>query len=58
MSNIIDMKKTVTVSLEEYEDLRADAALLAGLHACGVDDWEGYGEALEIADELTGESDA
>lgn len=37
---------TVTISAEEYLDLQGDADLLAKLQAAGVDNWEGYAEAM------------
>ncbi len=43
------MKKrmdTVTIELDEYEELLDDARLLECLQAAGVDNWEGYAEAM------------
>lgn len=36
----------VTISAAEHEKLLADSALLASLHAHGVDNWEGYSDAI------------
>lgn len=36
----------VTISAAEHEKLLADSALLASLHAHGVDNWEGYSDAV------------
>ncbi len=38
---------TVTITESEYESLKADVALLRRLEAAGVDNWEGYGMAME-----------
>lgn len=38
---------TKTISLEYYEELVRDSAELAALYAAGVDNWEGYDEALD-----------
>lgn len=38
--------KTVTISEAYYMDLLYNSALLASLEAAGVDNWEGYSEAL------------
>lgn len=41
--NIIEsLNETVTISREEYDSLREDAAELRRLEAAGVDNWEGY----------------
>lgn len=45
-----------TISLEELAQLREDSALLHALEAAGVDNWEGYGEALrELENDDEGE---
>lgn len=41
----------VLVSLKELSHLREDAAFLQKLRAAGVDNWEGYSEALGDEDE-------
>lgn len=37
------MAEKITITLTEYEELKADARFLANLQAAGVDNWEGYG---------------
>lgn len=50
---MIDLvNKTVTLSLEYYSKLVEDSLLLDALHAAGVDNWEGYSEAVR---EVVGE---
>jgi len=43
-------KETVTISKAEYEELLEDQKFLIALRGAGVDNWEGYGEALEWLD--------
>jgi len=43
--------KTVTIPVEEYEDLLADSRVLAALQNGGVDNWEGYEFAMEELNE-------
>jgi len=38
---------TVDVPLNEYKRLKADQEFLHALRAFGVDNWEGYGEAVD-----------
>ena len=42
------MPKTVTISVEEYEELIDDAEFLRALRMAGVDNWDGYDEAINI----------
>jgi len=42
------MEKMVKITKEEYESLLEDRNLLRALKAAGVDNWEGYGVALEL----------
>ncbi len=37
----------VTITLEEYETLLHDSKVLQALFNAGVDNWEGYGFAME-----------
>lgn len=37
----------VQIPFTTYEELMESAAFLEALQACGVDDWEGYEEAVE-----------
>lgn len=39
----------VSIPRSEYESLLADSRMLAALQSAGVDNWEGYSEALEAA---------
>lgn len=41
------MDEMVTISREEYTNLRDDSRLLRCLENAGVDNWEWYGDALE-----------
>lgn len=38
--------RTVTISMQEYQDLLIDSEKLSRLKAGGVDNWEWYGESL------------
>lgn len=40
-------EETITISLEEYQDLRRRSKFLFCLEAAGVDNWDGYDYALE-----------
>lgn len=42
---------TVTISLEEYEDLLDESALLTCLRNAGVDNWDGWDYAMEAYEE-------
>jgi hypothetical protein len=50
----------VSVSLEEWSGLQAAANKLAALEAAGVDNWEGYDEAMRTLheEELISEKEA
>lgn len=39
---------TVTIPLEEYEELKAAAAWAEALDSAGVDNWDGFDYAREI----------
>ena len=39
---------TMLISKAEYDKLRADQDMLHALQEAGVDNWDGYSEALEI----------
>ena len=49
------MPKTVTISIEEYNDLLDDAEFLNALRMAGVDNWDGYDEAINIYQSARGE---
>jgi hypothetical protein len=38
-------KKMIEITVEEYEKLLCDSDFLDCLEACGVDNWDGYGDA-------------
>ena len=40
--------ETVTIPKEEYEKLLDDSDMLNCLESCGVDNWEGYDDAVEM----------
>ncbi len=42
------MPKEVTISREEYEELFDSQQKLHALEAAGVDNWDGWDEAMEI----------
>lgn len=42
----MDKLKTVTISESKYQKLLKDSEILNALYGAGVDNWEGYGEAL------------
>ena len=43
---------TITFTLKEYEDLVYDRRVLRALEASGVDNWEGYEDAMsELSEE-------
>lgn len=37
---------TITITKEEYDELVESRLILYALEAAGVDNWEGYGDAL------------
>lgn len=41
-------QETVTISKEEYEVLLDRVYFLDCLEGCGVDNWQGYGNAYEL----------
>lgn len=45
------MKETVTISLEEYQELLRESKFLEALMGCGLDNWDGYAIAQEYMDE-------
>jgi hypothetical protein len=42
------MQEEITITKEEYEKLVEDSKVLDALRRCGVDNWEGYDEAMEL----------
>ena len=45
------MKKTITITEEEYDKLQERDSFLSALEATGVDGWEGYGIAKDMLEE-------
>jgi hypothetical protein len=45
---VSDCALRISISSEEYADLKANSAFLANLYACGLQAWEGYFEALSL----------
>lgn len=43
-------EEMVTITLKEYNSLKWNRNLLECLEAAGVDNWEGYSDALEEMD--------
>jgi hypothetical protein len=41
-------KENVTIPKAEYERLLNDSEMLNCLVACGVDNWQGYDDAMEL----------
>ena len=50
MSN--DVTGNVSISKAEYEALLESERILIALEQAGVDNWEGYGHAMEIMSEM------
>ena len=42
-----DSIETVTISKKDYEELRRDSVMLSALEEFGVDNWQGYEDAME-----------
>lgn len=40
--------ETITITMDEYNELTEKAALLDALQAAGVDNWDGYPEAIDM----------
>lgn len=49
------MPKTITISVEEYNELLDDAEFLNALRMAGVDNWDGYDDAIDIYQSARGE---
>ena len=45
------MEETVTVNRAEYLRLEGVDSFMDALNAAGVDNWSGYGDALDILEE-------
>ena len=44
--------KTVTITLQEYLELKRDADMLEALNKAGVDNWEGFDDALDMVEKV------
>jgi hypothetical protein len=42
----------ITITKEEYDTLKEDALFLRALERAGVDNWEGYDDALDILEKI------
>ena len=49
--------KKISISEEEYEALLNDSILLNCLQMMGVDNWDGYGDAIEQYQEIVQEEE-
>jgi hypothetical protein len=47
-----NMKLNITISKKEYESLLEDSEKLSALEAAGVDNWEGYDNAMEMMEDM------
>lgn len=45
------MQETIEISLDRFEELLDSERFLGTLIAAGVDNWDGYGFALEMLEE-------
>ena len=50
-----EIEEMVEISVEEYNDLIDDSIMLMALNAAGVDNWQGYDDAIEIYNEMSEE---
>jgi len=48
IDNTVEDVEMITIPKEEYEELLEDSHQLECLKACGVDEWVGYAEAIEM----------
>jgi hypothetical protein len=42
-------EETITIKLSYYKTLKRSHDLIMALQECGVDNWEGYSDAVNIA---------
>ena len=52
MENVMSDDKKISISKEEYDSLLKDSILLNCLQMMGVDNWDGYGDAIEQYQEI------
>lgn len=41
-------EEMITITLKHYRELREDSDFLDALRAAGVDNWDGYGFAIDL----------
>jgi hypothetical protein len=51
VDKIDELNRTITIDLEDFEELQRDSQFLKHLYMAGVDNWEGYDFALESMQE-------
>ena len=52
MENVMSDDKKISISEEEYDSLLKDSILLNCLQMMGVDNWDGYDDAIEQYQEI------
>lgn len=52
MESMMSDDKKISISEEEYDSLLKDSILLNCLQMMGVDNWDGYGDAIEQYQEI------
>ena len=58
MSGVTNQEpKKITISEEEYDSLLKDSILLNCLQMMGVDNWDGYDDAIEQYQEIVQEEE-
>ena len=57
MESMMSDDKKISISEEEYETLLNDSILLNCLQMMGVDNWDGYGDAIEQYQEIVQEEE-
>jgi hypothetical protein len=51
----VTIGKTITITQNEYNELKKNSDFLSCLEACGVDNWHGYSDAHLMMNEDTEE---
>jgi lactate dehydrogenase-like 2-hydroxyacid dehydrogenase len=49
------MEEMITITKKEYDKLLHDQMKLIALEGAGVDNWDGYDDAMEILEEMENE---
>ena len=57
MDSAMSDDKKISISEEEYDSLLKDSILLNCLQMMGVDNWDGYGDAIEQYQEIVQEEE-